>query len=170
MVNMTTAGAVYLTIMLLLAVYTRIISSFLLVFSMMVILAAYSLIPGFAWSSLQLLGVMALWIELAQIEKKKDYNNPVPSLAKDEQLKRLSWAGGGIVCGGLISFVWGVSFILSVAGAFAGNVLLALIENEPFSVALRRALLIVEENPAGSVIKSGFCLILFISLLLSSLG
>jgi len=167
---MTTAGAVYLTIILLLSLYTRIISSFLIVFSFMVILAAYSLIPGFAWSSLQLLGVMVLWIELAQIEKKRNYNRPVSSLSRDEQLKRLSWAGGGIVCGGLISFVWGLSFILSVTGAFVGNVLLSLVENESFPGALRRALLIVEEEPAGSVIKSGFCLILFISLLLSSIG
>ena len=165
---MTTAGAAYLTVMLLLSLYTGIISFFLIVFSFMVILAAYSMIPEFAWSSLQLLGVMALWVELAQIEKKKDCDSSVVSLLRDEQLNRLSWAGGGIVCGGLISFVWGLSFILSVAGAFLGNVLLALIENESIGMALRRALLIVEEEPAGSVMKSGFCLILFISLLISS--
>jgi hypothetical protein len=166
----TTTGAAFLLAVLLLAVYKRIISSFLVVFSLMVILAAYSLIPVFAWSSLQILGITALWVELAQIEGKKDCSNTVLSLSKDEQLRRLSWAAWGFVCGGLIAFLWGVSFILSLAGAFTANVLLALIEDESFAVALKRALLIVDEEPAGSVMKSGFCLIILISLLVASIA
>ena len=163
---MITAGAAYLLVVLLLVIYSKIISSFLILFSTGVLLSAYGLIPPFLWPVLQLLGLMSLWIELAQIEGRGASSLPDK---RESQLRRLSWAGGGIACGGLLALVADYSFVFTLGGAFLAVVILSIVEGGSLGMALRRSLVVVDEEPSGSVMKAGFWLLLLITLLISSI-